>query len=246
MSSRLTKEQVLGRVRSAHGDTVTCDYSTFISTKNKCRFVDKDYGEWWASYNNVANGCGHMMRRAEGCRLKIAEIERRVFKAHGNTVSLDSSTYRDTRTKCRFIDKDYGEWWASPSNVYGLGNGHKKRMSEKRKNTCMSKYGSLNPTGNKDVLQKRHLNNIAKYGTPHTMQVLEIALKGAKKLNNPSYKTHWKTGEQILCQGGYEPKVVDFLNKNKINFLWQSEVFCYKPDIRLFQLVQPIPFQRQT
>lgn len=43
-------------------------------------------------------------------KLTIEEIKQRLKDVHGDMVILDESTYVDTNTKCRFIDKDYGEW----------------------------------------------------------------------------------------------------------------------------------------
>lgn len=32
---------------------------------------------------------------------------------------------------------------------------------------------------------------------------------------------HWKTGRSIACQGGYEVAVVNWLNREKIDYDWQ-------------------------
>lgn len=80
---------------------------------------------------------------------------------------------------------------------------------------------------------------LQKYGVDHQSKVPEIALKMAKKCNNAVVKTHWKTGEDLICQGSYEAKTVDYLNNNLIDFEWQSKIFIlnentsYRPDFYL-------------
>lgn len=71
-------------------------------------------------------------------------------------------------------------------------------------------------------------------------------LIGAKKLSNSFILYHWKTGGELICQASYEKAVVEYLNKNKINFRWQPKTFItdiltqtgklstYRPDMYLF------------
>lgn len=80
---------------------------------------------------------------------------------------------------------------------------------------------------------------LKRYGVSHITQNKYFALKIAKACNKTAIRYHWKTNEELVCQGSYETKVVDFLNKNKINFLWQPEIFVmsngktYRPDLFL-------------
>jgi hypothetical protein len=80
---------------------------------------------------------------------------------------------------------------------------------------------------------------IKKYGVLYPCQNKDIALKCAKAQRQNITKQHWKTNELIDCCGSYECKVVDYLNINKINYLWQPEVFklsterTYRPDFYL-------------
>jgi hypothetical protein len=83
--------------------------------------------------------------------------------------------------------------------------------------------------------------NLKKYGVEYISQVLEIALKASKSLNNSCTKNHWKTGEELVCVGSYEAKTVDHLNVNKIDFKWQPKIFkmpnskTYRPDLYLVE-----------
>lgn len=93
---------------------------------------------------------------------------------------------------------------------------YSKQSKEKAKQTCLKKYGVDNPTKNKN-----------------------IRLKAAKSCNNSYALNHWQTNEEIICQGSYEKKVAEFLNKNKIKYIWQPYTFhlpdgrTYTPDCHL-------------
>src|SRR5271167_1162915 len=45
---------------------------------------------------------------------------------HNEKVIMDVSTFKNTYTKTRFTDKDFGEWWAYPKHVL-KGQGHRGR-----------------------------------------------------------------------------------------------------------------------
>ena len=36
---------------------------------------------------------------------------------------------------------------------------------------------------------------------------------------------HWKTGEDLVAVASFERRTIEYLNENKIDFLWQPEVF---------------------
>jgi hypothetical protein len=146
---------------------------------------------------------------------------------------------------------------------WGVDNPNKvKSVRDKIDETNIERYGSKSPSSNEDVRQKIKESNLLLYGHENAMQNKEvrekarqtnlirygcgspsqnhdIALKQAKKVNSPSTKIHWKTGEECWCQGGWEAKTVDYLNANEIDFLWQSKTFTlstgktYRPDLYL-------------
>lgn len=88
------------------------------------------------------------------------------------------------------------------------------RVSAKEK--CIERYGFDNPTKNRD-----------------------IALKAARNSNKSFLMYHWKSNDELVCIGSYEKIVVEYLNKNKIDFDWQPKVFVmpngktYRPDLYL-------------
>jgi ribosomal protein S27AE len=65
-------------------------------------------------------------------------------------------------------------------------------------------------------------------------------IQAAKSQNNSFTLYHWKTNEGLVCQASWEKKVVEYFNKNKINFRWQPRSFLmpdgkkYYPDLYLF------------
>jgi len=64
--------------------------------------------------------------------------------------------------------------------------------------------------------------------------------KKARSANNSYICYHWKTDKELVCQGSWEAKVVEYLNTNKINFRWQPRSFKmpngrrYYPDMYLY------------
>jgi len=200
---KLTLEQVKDRLYEVHGDIVKLDETTYINTSVKARFIDKDYGEWWALpcnliYNKYGNRKRSVQQRIKKQKVDIDTIKERLFLNHGNVVVLDEKTWIDTHTKCKFIDKDYGEWWALPINIVYHGKGHPNRISKKKKKTWLKNYGVDHPSKNKKILKK----------------IL-------KSQTNSCILKHWKTGNDLVCTASYEKKVVEYLNKNKIDFDWQ-------------------------
>lgn len=55
-------------------------------------------------------------------------------------------------------------------------------------------------------------------------QIHERCLKGAKTMNKMGVRFHWKTEQELVCRGSWEPKVIDYLNNNKIDFDWQIPI----------------------
>lgn len=85
-----------------------------------------------------------------------------------------------------------------------------KCSEDRRRKTCLERYGVVYPT-----------------------QSADIALKGAKSSAKTIMRYHWKTNEELFCIGGWESKVVDYLNTNKINYEWQPKTFSIPKKIYL-------------
>lgn len=88
--------------------------------------------------------------------------------------------------------------------------------------------------------ERTRATNIIKYGVASPLQHPDIALRNARAQNRTTIKHHWKTNEELVCQGSYEAKTVDYLNNNKVDYLWQPRIFqlsksTYRPDLYLVQ-----------
>lgn len=89
------------------------------------------------------------------------------------------------------------------------------------------------------LMERKIATHKERYGVDFPSQDPAIALKTAIKQTNKYIKKHWKTGADLVCQGSYEAKVVDWLAINQIDFLWQPQSFklstgkCYIPDMYL-------------
>lgn len=220
-------------------------------------------------------------------------IQSKIQKVHGDEIILDSSTYRNCYTKCKMIDKEYGEFWNTPRNVYIQKQSHPARrimkilatrkklgtlvdiskakeiavskggqcLSENLK-TCKSKLKWMCGCGNvwtttynkvvhrnswcpKCSIAKQKKTLMENYGVEVPCKNKDIALKAAKNAKKSIIINHWKTSEELICTASYEIAVVNFLNLNKIDFLWQPKTFetniinekrnflTYRPDLYL-------------
>jgi hypothetical protein len=125
-------------------------------------------------------------------------------------------SYEGMLKKCSFFDIEYGVFRAYPVNVIH----HKTR----------------HPTG---APKRRGDSMLERFGVRHHMQDTTQALKVARSQNNKYIEKHWKTGEDLVCIARYEVATVRWLNKNRIDFLWQPRTFTlpnghtYRPDAYL-------------
>jgi hypothetical protein len=203
--------------------------SSYINFNSMCDLIDTEYNESFKAKPVLVARYGY------GCITRRLAIKKdpknkkthedvliQLNKNFGNSVSIDFNTYKDVRTLCRFIDIDLGDWWATPHCVLNRKHGHPARAKDKRKKTMMDRYGVDHISKNRDFLSK-------------------ILSRSQHRYN----ATHWKTGEKITCTGTYEAKSVLFLNKQKINYIWQPKTFntplltpkgntsTYNPDVYL-------------
>lgn len=217
------------KIYEIHGDLVKIDPTSYVRMKIRARFIDKEYGEWWTTPASVIiSKSGHPLRKMatikEKLKTPIDNLIKKLNSLYGDLITIDPSTYKNMNHNAKFIDRDFGEWWTHPTNVLINGHKHPQRGEENRKNT-----------------------NFSLYGVMHVTQNREIALRAAKNLTKSSIKFHWKSGEEIICQASYEAKTVDYLNNNKIEYLWQPKTFTtplltktglnsnYRPDLYLIK-----------
>lgn len=121
---RVPIETVLSRLP----ENVKLDVSTYCGVKKKARFIDEEYGEFWAVPSDVFHGHGHRLRGNKKLSLAKRKSAESVLAQLPAYAQLDVSTYIDRNTPARFIDVDYGEWWGSPKEVLKQRSIHRNRL----------------------------------------------------------------------------------------------------------------------
>lgn len=105
-------------------------------------------------------------------------------------------------------------------------------------NASFNKIVSANQWCPQCQQERARITSIQRYGTDNPMKNSMIALKSACNLRR-SVIRHWQTNEELNCASSWENKVIDFLNKNKVCFIWQPKTFIlssgltYRPDLYL-------------
>lgn len=211
---RRVLQKSLNRIKSNLPPFISIDELTYIGGCHLAKFIDKEYGEYWAYPRIAALGCALHPKRRSGKnisrkRVNIDEVKKRLPEY----ITIDESTYTRTYKLARFVDKKYGEFWARPRDVF-TGRGNNFRKLEKYQQTCLKKYGVLSTSQDPAIWQKI------------------LMARGRTKILK-----HWKTGECVCCTASYEVGVVNYLNKYKIDFDWQIpffiEDFVYYVDLFL-------------
>jgi hypothetical protein len=245
MGKKLTIEEVKEKIKKIHGNEVKLVESSYINMKTKCKFIDENYGIFEEHPDNVINKKTKCMKRfVQSQKTPIEEIKNKIFKIHGDIITIDESTYINILTKSRFVDKDYGEWWTAPNNVINKKCSHPKRgmlknaikqrfAIEKVKENLFKVHGDI------VILDESTYVNMqtkcrfidkdygAWWATPNNIiywkkgHKLRGYLKQIKSSNNITLKYNWETGEEVICKASYESKVVDRWNKEKERFRWQ-------------------------
>lgn len=211
--------KIIDNIKIIHNDNVTIDETTYIGSSKKCKFFDKDFGEFWMTPLHVQNGSGHPKRalfnQVKRTILPLNEVKNRIFNVHKNLITIEDDSYCGLYKKAKFIHILYGEWYATPNNII-KGASHPSGWKEKSKNTCMNKYGVDSPQKDKSIFLKTTLARW-KY----------ITLK------------HWKTKKDLVCISSYEYAVVKFLNDNKIDFEWQIKFIINNDFVYYIDLYMP-------
>ena len=88
-------------------------------------------------------------------------------------------------------------------------------------------------------LLKRKETFLKKYEVDEVAKNREIMLKAAKSSNKYIQLKHWFSSEEMWCRGSYEVNVINYLNKNQIDYNFQPQTFLmpdghtYTPDLYL-------------
>lgn len=169
MGKKLSKEEIINRIKKVHGNKVQIDFLTFKNISSTCKFIDEDYGEFWNNpYNVYACGQGHRQRFIEEKLKKpIDHIQKQIDKIHNGKIKIIKSTYTGSDKKCKFIDEDYGEFEAYPFNTIHYKQRHSdyQKSLEYKRNNPKRKIFKLS---DEECLQK---------DTPRRNKIKQLVLK---------------------------------------------------------------------
>lgn len=188
------------------------DYSKTLEYREKVRKTNlKKFGTEWASQADF--------------------IQEKVIKTNLERLGVERpSQSEEVREK------------AAETSLRKYGKRHYFQTTQgltQRRKTCLEKYGVEYYLQTEEKKEKSKLTCLKKYGVEFPCQDPTIARDAAKARNKATIKYHWKTKEELVCVASYEAKVVNYLNKLKINYEWHPKTFSlstgrkYTPDLYL-------------
>jgi len=214
-----------------------CLSSVYVNNRTKYSWKCCKGHVWEAKYNDIQRGqwCPHC---ANNIRKTIGDCREVAKKRNGECVSSEYvNNHENLLWRC---DKGH-EWIACFHAVNDNGTWCPVCGKKSEKLTKIKKYGVDNIFKSKEFQKKIKQTNMKKYGVGHPMQNHEVALKSARTANQITNLRHWFSNETVPCRGSYEVAVVNYLNKNKIDYLWQPQTFLmsdertYTPDLYLVE-----------
>lgn len=200
--SNLTVLQIKNRINRVHNGKVKIDISSYINTNIKCKFLDKEFGEFFMTPQHVFQGSGHkergVLKQIKSQQLPLTIVKQRLKKVHGENVTIIDDTYNGMYHKATFIHTEYGKWDAYPNNVINKESSHPALSLKRQEATFLKKYNTKYPLQNEEIFKKVIKSRWKR-----------VVLK------------HWKTNKDLICISSYEHAIVSYLNRNQINFDWQ-------------------------
>lgn len=221
MSKRLTIEEVKEKLFNAHGDTVSLVEDSYVTTQHHATFIDKDFGPWEPMVYDVIYNKKCCPQRADQNRKQTCL----------NKYGVENPMQNE-QIKNRLKDSIFKKFGVESVAVLDS-------VKKKRKQTCLQKYGVECNLQEEDTKEKIKQTCLKKYGVEHPSQNKEISLRAAKTANQITVLKHWFSREGIQCRGTYEVAVIEYFNKNKIDFNFQPQTFLmsdrhtYTPDLYL-------------
>lgn len=191
----MTLEILAQKLEQRYGDLIRlAPNQTYTRMIDPLVFVDRDYGEWSTSPNNVINkGCTHPHRKAEKRRQTVrqkygvdnvfqaAKIKDKIQKSlltkygveHPSKSALSMTKRRQTNLQKYGVDEVFKNTEVRRKirdklqELYGVDHPvHNDDIADKIKTTLKKKYGVDNPSKNSFILQARIDTNRRKYSGP--------------------------------------------------------------------------------
>lgn len=215
MRKKITIKEIKFRIKEIHGDTITLVEETYVDTRTKCKFIDKDYGAWWTSPSNVIyyNKC-HRIRGK--IKREKTNLDKYGVKCVFQSIEIQNNIKKTNLSK-------YGVEYVFQADS----------VKEKIAKTNIKRHGVKYYVQSDEMKRKSKKTNLEKYGVENVLQNREILLKNIKSRTASKILYHWKSNIELVCTASYEVKTVQYLNKNKINFTWQPRTFTM-PDGRTY------------
>lgn len=117
-------------------------------------------------------------------RLTPSEVSNRI-KSINSDLILVEETYINTSTKCKFIERGYGEFWCRPNLILSKKQkGHPDGTKDKIKETCKEKYGTESPFQDEKIKNKIKESLVKKYGISNPMELEEFKHKKENTCKN--------------------------------------------------------------
>jgi hypothetical protein len=209
---------------------VTIEDCIKLATSKNGKFLSKQYIDahttynwecceghrWPAVYFSIKSGCWcpkcGKLEAAKKRRNSIEDCHKVASQNNGKCLSLE---YKNNNTMMTWECERGHQWHAIYNNI---------------KNGRWCPYCSVD---------RRIKTNLEKYGASNPQQNPEVAFKVAKSVTNSCILRHWFSQEEVVCVGSYEKKTVEYFNHNRIDYLWQPQIFTmpngktYRPDCYL-------------
>lgn len=243
---RTSLEKFKQQLYNKWGSSVSIYPETYTKASNKAKFKHVEYGDFWSTPKECIRKRATYPCKEIGSlaykKLYISPVNELVLKLPQH-ISIDESTYKGVAKKVKFIDSKYGEFWALPANIIKGGNHPKRsRLSQidkisiplvEIKRRLYEKLGDdvilIDSTYKGLVYRAKFIdsmfgeysaiaNNVISHGNRHPKYA-------AVKQNRSAVLQNWETGENIVTVGSYELAAANYLNANKIRYIWHPKTF---------------------
>lgn len=212
----MAKKMTIEEIKSRLPEGITIVESTYKGTMQKATFIDSEYGAWEPLVNAVLMGKSRHPKRAIDSRSEIFTISLEdIKKMLPPYVTIDESTYVRASVKCRFIDKDFGEFW-KPFTLMKHSNkfGHPKRNRLEKKNIKLPNGEFVTP-----LCQKRGIPEVTahsvyrEFGPDATQKWIEEYKTNTSYLDT-AFESAFKNIENVKCER-WDRKTDPVIYKNK-------------------------------
>lgn len=185
----MSLETIKSKLAEMYGDLIVVqDGQVYTKMVEPMVFVDKEYGPWTTSPNNVVNkGCVHPKRKQKKREATNLEkygvnnlfkdktrVQEGMLRRHGVTHPSQSSELREK------VENTCLERFGSKSS---LGN---EEVREKIRQTLVERYGTASFQTTPEVREKTLTTNLERYGVANPMQNSSIRAK-AERTNLERY-----------------------------------------------------------